>query len=365
MPTVMGETSQRVWCKLVHEPELNTFKALQSLNCDAHHIATLVIEPFLLSPDQYLITMLDYGADLFLTSVHPSWARARLCGGAIHNIAVQLCEAIAFLHSHHFFHLDIKPENVAFDHTTSRLTILDLGWTMHGAFKKPGVSAAVGTHRYAPPEVCAWYVWEELDENDPTPSPSSFDPRKADVWGIGNLIGILLESDVQQVDHYEELVNFSQWLAQREPQDRPSAEEALESLRLNVFKSWVSSYFEPPPPGWDGNPDTLPSSHLKRSDRTSLDSWTDEDLRRFYNHESVMKADSPIRDPRIMQQATHNCLYNGELSRTFFPRLCTHHKQEHNGGRLIKFINLPQANHFFHSDDPAGFLVLIADIMAR
>ncbi|KAJ8501744.1 hypothetical protein ONZ45_g12035 [Pleurotus djamor] len=155
------------------------------------------------------------------------------------------------------------------------------------------------------------------------------------------------------------------------------------SEMTNVFKSWVSSYYEPPPPGWDGNPDTLPSSHLKRSDRTSLDSWTDEDLRRFYNPEAVMIADPPIRDPRVMQQATHDCLYNGELSRTFFPRvqvsyiscrrsmwLCVwaafeaerlyiRHKEE---GRPMKFVNLPQANHFFHSDDPAAFLALIADI---
>ncbi|KAL0068986.1 hypothetical protein AAF712_003979 [Marasmius tenuissimus] len=225
-----GETSEGVWCKLVHERELNNFKALQRLDCAAYHIATPLIEPYLLPTNQYLITMRDYGDDLFLTTAYSSWARERLCGKAIHGIAVQLCEAIAFLHSHCFFHLDIKPENLAFDHSTSRLTILDLGWTMHAAFKKPGVYLAVGTYRYAPHEVRAWHEWEDMADDDPTPSPPSFDPRKADVWAIGNLIVILLQSDAEQVDHYEELVDFSQWLAQYEPKDRPTAEEALKRL---------------------------------------------------------------------------------------------------------------------------------------
>ncbi|KAK1229602.1 hypothetical protein PQX77_007333 [Marasmius sp. AFHP31] len=227
----MGNPPRPVWCKLVHERELNNYKALEPLNPGTHHIATLLIEPHLLPTNQYLITMHDYGPSLFLYTAYSSWARERLCGKAIQSIAVQLCEAIAFLHSHCFFHLDIKPDNLAFDHITSRLTVLDLGWTIHSAFKKPGIYFATGTRDFAPPEVLAWFDWEDMDEDDPTPSPRSFDPRKADVWGIGNLIAILLHSDVKQVDHYEELVDFSQWLAQHESKDRPSAEEALERLR--------------------------------------------------------------------------------------------------------------------------------------
>ncbi|KAK1233542.1 hypothetical protein PQX77_003299 [Marasmius sp. AFHP31] len=226
----ISETSEIVWCKLVHEREVNNYKALQRLNCAAYHIATPLIEPYLLTTNQYLITLRDYGDDLFLTTAYSLWARERLFGKAIHTITVQLCEAITFLHSHCFFHLDIKPENVAFDHKTSRLTILDLGWTMHATFKQPGVYIATGTYRYAPPEVRAWFEWEDMGDDDPTPSPPSFDPRKADVWGIGNLISILLRSDVEQVDHYEDLIDFSQWLAQYEPKDRPTAEEALKRL---------------------------------------------------------------------------------------------------------------------------------------
>ncbi|KAL0068987.1 hypothetical protein AAF712_003980 [Marasmius tenuissimus] len=226
----MGETSRPVWCKLVHERELNNFKALEPLDPGTHCIATLLIEPHLLPTDQHLITMLDYGPSLFLYTAYPSWARERLCGKAIHTIALQLCEAIAFLHSHCFFHLDIKPDNLAFDHITSRLTVLDLGWTIHSAFKKPGVYFATGTRDFAPPEVFAWFEWEAMDEDDPTPSPPSFDPRKADVWAIGNVISILLYSDVEQVDDGAELVEFSQWLMQHAPKDRPTIEEALKRL---------------------------------------------------------------------------------------------------------------------------------------
>ncbi|KAK1236112.1 hypothetical protein PQX77_000639, partial [Marasmius sp. AFHP31] len=176
----MGKTPRPVWCKLVHERELNNYKALEALNPGTYHIATLLIEPHLLPTDQYLITMRDYGPSLFLYTAYSSWARERLCGKAIQSIAVQLCEAIAFLHSHCFFHLDIKPDNLSFDHITSRLTVLDLGWTIHSAFKKPGVYFATGTRDFAPPEVLAWFDWEDMDEDDPTPSPRSFDPRKAD-----------------------------------------------------------------------------------------------------------------------------------------------------------------------------------------
>ncbi|KAK1233544.1 hypothetical protein PQX77_003301 [Marasmius sp. AFHP31] len=225
----IGETSQGVWCKLVREWELNNFKALEPLNPDEHHIATLLLEPHLLPTNQYLITMRDYGPSLFYYTVYPSWARERLCGRAIYDIAVQLCEAITFLHSHGFFHLDIKPDNLAFDQATSRLTVLDLGWVMHGNFKNPVITGATGTRDYASPEVRAWFEWEATDDDDP--NPPSYNPRKADVWAIGNLIAILLQSDVKQVDYYEELVDFSQWLTQYDPEDRPTVEEALERLR--------------------------------------------------------------------------------------------------------------------------------------
>ncbi|KAK1236116.1 hypothetical protein PQX77_000643 [Marasmius sp. AFHP31] len=225
----IGETSQRVWCKLVREWELNNFKALEPLDPDKHHIATLLLEPHLLPTNQYLVTMRDYGPSLFYYTVYPSWARERLCGGVIYDIAVQLCEAITFLHSHGFFHLDIKPDNLAFDRTTSRLTVLDLGWVMHGNFKNPVITGATGTRDYAPPEVRVWFEWEATDDDDP--NPASYNPRKADVWAIGNLIAILLRSDVGQVDYYEELIDFSQWLTQYDPEDRPTVEEALERLR--------------------------------------------------------------------------------------------------------------------------------------
>ncbi|KAL0068989.1 hypothetical protein AAF712_003982 [Marasmius tenuissimus] len=234
----MGEASQRVWCKLVREWELNNFKALEPFHPDKHHIATLLLEPHLLPTNQYLITMRDYGPSLFLYTAYSSWARERLCGRAIYHIAIQLCEAITFLHSHGFFHLDIKPHNLAFDHTTSRLTLLDLGWVMHGNFKNPVITGATGTRDYAPPEVYAWFEWETTDEDDP--NPASYNPRKADVWAIGNLIAILLQSDVEEVDYYEELVDFSQWLAQYEPKDRPTIEEALQRLRE------ISSPLPPP-----------------------------------------------------------------------------------------------------------------------
>ncbi|KAL0068984.1 hypothetical protein AAF712_003977 [Marasmius tenuissimus] len=136
--------------------------------------------------------MCDYGGDLFLTTAYSSWARERLCGTTIHNIATQLCEAITFLHSYGFFRLDIKPHNLAFDHSTSRLAVIDLRSSMHGDLKNSVIQA--------------------MDKDDSTPSPPLYDPRRADVWAIGNVISVLLYSDVEQVDYGAELVEFNQWL---------------------------------------------------------------------------------------------------------------------------------------------------------
>ncbi|KAK1229604.1 hypothetical protein PQX77_007335, partial [Marasmius sp. AFHP31] len=92
----------------------------------------------------------------------------------------------------------------------------------------PVITGATGTRDSAPPKVRAWFEWEATDNDDP--NPPSYNPRKADVWGIENLIAILLQSDVEQADHYEELVDFSQWLTRYVPKDRLTVEEVLERL---------------------------------------------------------------------------------------------------------------------------------------
>ncbi|KAG7089307.1 hypothetical protein E1B28_011003 [Marasmius oreades] len=96
-----------LWCKLVYKRELRIFASLKPLNPSAHHIATLLLRPYLLPTNQYLITMPDYGRDLGTV------ATERLCGSTIKRLAWQLCQAIEFLHSHDFCHLDIKPHNLA------------------------------------------------------------------------------------------------------------------------------------------------------------------------------------------------------------------------------------------------------------
>ncbi|KAJ8073451.1 hypothetical protein PM082_011727 [Marasmius tenuissimus] len=131
--------------------------------------------------------MCDYGGDLFLTTAYSSWARERLCGTTIHNIATQLCEAITFLHSYGLFRLDIKPHNLAFDHSTSRLAVIDLRSSMHGDLKNSVIQGAIGTREYAPLEVGAWFEWEAMDEDDSTPSPPLYDPRRADSGRLGTL----------------------------------------------------------------------------------------------------------------------------------------------------------------------------------
>ncbi|KAG7093099.1 hypothetical protein E1B28_009385 [Marasmius oreades] len=214
----LGEEENRVWCKLIREGELKTFRTLESLDPSTHHIAMLLLPPHHLPTDQYLITMPDYGFDLSIVTMV---FKRRLAGTRIYIIARQLCEAIQFLHNNNLYHLDIKPQNLAIDDLTSDLTVIDLGWVMY-APPPCVIEGPAGTSGLVAPEVQRWFDWEETEEGD---APPFYNPQKADAWAIGNVIHILLDKADDIVGEYL-LEPFSEWMME----ERPSMDAALEKL---------------------------------------------------------------------------------------------------------------------------------------
>ncbi|KAG7089286.1 hypothetical protein E1B28_010984 [Marasmius oreades] len=148
----------------------------------------------------------------------------KVAGTRIYIIARQLCEAIRFLHSNNLYHLDIKPQNLAIDHYTSDLTVIDLGWVMY-APPPCVIEGAAGTSGLVAPEVQRWFDWEELETEDEDPPPF-YNPQKADTWAIGNVIRILLDKADGYVDRYHLLECFSEWMMEQ----MPSMDTALEKL---------------------------------------------------------------------------------------------------------------------------------------
>ncbi|KAL0565917.1 hypothetical protein V5O48_016099 [Marasmius crinis-equi] len=227
----MQET-QPIWCKLVPEGEAAIFETLQSHDPASHRVAMLAIEPFLLPTGDYLITMPYYGQDL-CELMRPS-SRSVLAGPVILKLARQLCTAIAFLHSHNMYHLDIKPENIALNIRKGyQLTVIDLGSVVIG--RRPcTVEGALGTYEHAPPEVRKWFEWENKREE--LEKPRRYDPAKADAWAVANVIDIILDSVLADenldVNHLDALDDFVVWMKEK----RHTMEAALRRLSTGCIQ---------------------------------------------------------------------------------------------------------------------------------
>ncbi|KAJ8080100.1 hypothetical protein PM082_016928 [Marasmius tenuissimus] len=228
----MNET-QHIWCKIVSKREFQVYEDLKEHDPDSHHVVPLIVNPLLLPTGDYLITMPHCGTNLYMLT-KPS-ERSVLAGPVILQIAQQLCRAIAFLHSHNMYHLDIKPQNLALNtENNNELHVIDLGWVMRG--QQPCyLRRATGTYEYSAPEVRRWHEWEDAREEEPesvneAPPPKRFNPLKADVWAVGNVLLILLsnvlEDEELDVESADQLWEFGTWLTKK----RPKMEEAIGRL---------------------------------------------------------------------------------------------------------------------------------------
>jgi len=85
-------------------------------------------------------------------------------------VMAELTEAIAFMHQRSIAHMDIKPDNVAFDEASKRLIVFDFGLSMHVDHANPSSSVFVGSPMYMSPQI----LMREL-----------YNPFCAEVWSLG------------------------------------------------------------------------------------------------------------------------------------------------------------------------------------
>lgn len=150
------------------------------------------------------------------------------------RVSAQLLRALAYLHTRCIAHLDVKLENVVYEaHGSKRVKLIDFGFAT--AFK-PGelLQRKCGSAQYAAPEIFS---------ND------SYD-EKVDLWSLGSVVYCMLlatplysgshselawKHQVGRVDYAPGFTrlssraqDFVRSLLTVEPEDRASAEEALE-----------------------------------------------------------------------------------------------------------------------------------------
>lgn len=148
--------------------------------------------------------------------------------------AEQLCCAVCFLHRHRIIHRDIKADNITIDKKTHQLTLVDFS---AAEYLSPGTSfiiggdlpgtpgPIVGTSGCVHPAVQQW-----LD----TQSGEVYDGRKADMWAVGQVLGVHV-AGLGYVDDASKtaLREFGSWLKEKQTSD---LEDVLGELRRSSLK---------------------------------------------------------------------------------------------------------------------------------
>lgn len=104
----------------------------------------------------------------------------------MHDRMIELADAIRVLHSHSFFHFDIKPQNVLVaDERLSRLVLTDFG--LSRAAKDDGRQTIddVSTLWYRAPEILELQLTVPYGNDDEDDRVGRFDARPVDMWALG------------------------------------------------------------------------------------------------------------------------------------------------------------------------------------
>ena len=106
----------------------------------------------------------------FLSKGHPGKTTLR-------KIALQLCDALSYLHSKQIVHRDLKPSNILITHNGNYVKLIDFG--LSDADSWSILKGPAGTESYAAPELLA---------GDPV-------DNRTDIWSLGKVISLLLPAE--------------------------------------------------------------------------------------------------------------------------------------------------------------------------
>lgn len=193
--------------------------------------------------DQLIFLVLEY-CETTLASLKPT-----TCSATLSTIAVQLLEALAYLHAQGIVHRDIKLENILLQKQADGSylpKIADFGIALHLGQAGTMASSAAGTNYYLAPEM----IYNQYS-------------YKVDLWSTGMVLLVLATKNLpfrgtSQRQLFQEIIAFKpqelifpEWvdatlqstirkLLTLTPELRPSAEQALSMLNTKP-RSWSNA----------------------------------------------------------------------------------------------------------------------------
>jgi serine/threonine protein kinase len=136
-------------------------------------------------------------------------------------LARHLLEAACVMHTNGVVHRDLKPENVVVGDDKSQLFVIDYDLAERVDGRDDVVSGYVGTDGFMAPEIRMCKEKDRLYYAIP-----------ADLWATGNLPEhlLLIKCDEPESPALETLWSISSLLKNNDPEEQPSADEALTML---------------------------------------------------------------------------------------------------------------------------------------
>ena len=127
------------------------------------------------------------------------------------SVALQLVEAVAFMHEHNVAHMDLKPQNVIIPAEGGRLSIIDFSLSVRVSGPDAEYRGAIGTEDYIAPEV----------------RKGQYKPMLADLWSCGRTLEELCACCESSADRTR-LLEIAGRLMKRDPEARPKMSTVLE-----------------------------------------------------------------------------------------------------------------------------------------
>ena len=127
------------------------------------------------------------------------------------SVALQLFEAVAFMHENNVAHMDLKPQNIIIPPEGGRLSIIDFSVSIRVRGADVKYSGVVGTEDYMAPEV----------------RKGEYKPMLADLWSCGRTLEELCSCCNSSADRTK-LLEIAKRLMNRDPEARPRISTVLE-----------------------------------------------------------------------------------------------------------------------------------------
>ncbi|KAG6374813.1 hypothetical protein JVT61DRAFT_4197 [Boletus reticuloceps] len=129
------------------------------------------------------------------------------------SVALQLVEAVTFMHKHNIAHMDLKPSNIIIPPEGGRLTIIDFNVSIPVRNPDATYMGVVGTENYIAPEVLEGH----------------YKPILADLWSCGRTLEDLCVG-CRPSEDCAMLLRISRQLMEQDPEARPKMSTVLEWL---------------------------------------------------------------------------------------------------------------------------------------